>query len=74
MKESVAWDVKVLHIKGRLQEVSCGPAIDQDVSTWNSQQAGLMSGSFEGSDIADLEKRISFFHDDLNRYLARGES
>lgn len=69
-----SWDTEVPHIVGPADEVSCGIAIDQDVSVWNSQQRGLMSRGYDGGYLPDQEKRVGFFHDELDRYIAKGEA
>jgi hypothetical protein len=33
-----------------------------------------MSQGFTGSFMADQEKRVQFFHEEVDRYIARGEA
>jgi hypothetical protein len=73
MDDMVSFDVKVPHITGKVREVSCGPVIDDDVAVWSTQQKGLMSEGYSGSYMPDQEKRVGFFHDEIDRYIARGE-
>ena len=74
MDETVGFDVKVPHITGKVREVSCGPVIDDDVAVWSTQQKGMMSMGYSGSHMPDQEKRVGFFHDEIDRYIARGEA
>ncbi len=57
------------HIRGSVNEVSCGPAIDQDVSIWSTQQQGLRSRGYRGDYMPNQERRIRFFHGVLDQYL-----
>ncbi len=72
MREWVTIDHQVEHQTGRAGEVSCGPGIDQDVAIWNTQQQGLRSRGFRGEYLPWQERRIRYFHDEIDRYLARG--
>jgi len=74
MDDTVGFDVKVPHITGKVREVSCGPVIDDDVRVWSTQQKGLKSAGYDGSYTCDQEKRVGFFHDEVDRYIARGEA
>ena len=74
MDDTVSIDVQVPHTTGKVREVSCGPVIDDDVHVWSTQQKGLMSQGFTGSFMADQEKRVQFFHEEVDRYIARGEA
>ena len=74
MDDTVSLDVQVPHVTGKVREVSCGPVIDDDVRVWSTQQKGLMSKGFNGSVMADQEKRVQFFHEEVDRYIARGEA
>lgn len=62
----------VKHERGKAGEVSFGPAIDQDVDVWQSQQRGLRSRGYTGDYMPDQERRIRFFHENIDRYLAKG--
>ena len=48
------------------------PGIDQDVAIWTSQQQGLRSRGYRGEYLPAQERRIKFFHDNIDRYLAMG--
>ena len=72
MRDWVSIDHQVEHQTGRAGEVSCGPGIDQDVAIWNTQQQGLRSRGYRGEYTPRQERRIKFFHDNLERYLALG--
>jgi hypothetical protein len=74
MEDTVDINVKVPHIAGKVREVSCGPVIDDDVRVWSTQQTGLMSKGYTGSYMADQEKRVQFFHEEVDRYIAKGEA
>ncbi|MBI1252254.1 MAG: Rieske 2Fe-2S domain-containing protein [Alphaproteobacteria bacterium] len=56
--------------RGKFGEVSCGPGIDQDVSIWAAQQKGLRSRGYLGDYMPWQERRVRFFHENLDRYLA----
>lgn len=58
------------HIQGSFPEVSCGPAIDQDVEIWSSQQKGLSSRGFKREYLSGQESRIRFWHETLDRMLS----
>ena len=72
MKDFVSIDLQVEHQTGKAGEVSCGPGIDQDVAIWNTQHAGLRSRGFQGEYMPHQERRIKYFHDNIDRYLAMG--
>ncbi|MEM6683935.1 MAG: aromatic ring-hydroxylating dioxygenase subunit alpha [Pseudomonadota bacterium] len=57
------------HVRGKEGEVSCGPAIDQDVEIWKTQQKGLRSRGYRGGYMPEQENRIKFFHQNLDTYL-----
>ena len=69
MRDWVSIDHQVEHQRGKAGEVSCGPGIDQDVAIWNTQQAGLASRGFRNEYLPTQERRIRFFHDNINRKL-----
>jgi hypothetical protein len=72
MKDWVSIDHQVEHQTGIAGEVSCGPGIDQDVAIWNTQQQGLRSRGFRGEYMPWQERRIRFFHDNIDRLVAQG--
>ncbi len=70
MRDWVSVDHQVEHQTGRADEVSCGPGIDQDVAIWTSQHRGLRSRGYRGEYLPTQERRIRFFHENLDRFLA----
>ena len=72
MKDWVSVEHQVEHQTGIAGEVSCGPGIDQDVAIWNTQQQGLRSRGFRGEYMPWQERRIRFFHDNIDKLIARG--
>ena len=70
MRDFVSIDHQAEHQTGLAGEVSCGHGIDQDVAIWNSQHAGLRSRGYGGEYMPNQERRIKYYHDNLNRYLA----
>ena len=74
MDDTVSIDEQVAHVTGKVREVSCGPVIDDDVRVWSTQQKGLMSKGFTGTYMPDQERRVLFFHDEVDRYIARGKA
>ncbi|MEO1063715.1 MAG: SRPBCC family protein [Actinomycetota bacterium] len=71
MKDWVSIDQPAEHQRGKVGEVSCGPGIDQDVAIWSSQQAGLRSRGYRNEYLPWQERRIRYFHDNIDRLLAR---
>ncbi len=72
MSDWVSIDHQVEHQTGAPDEVSCGPGIDQDVAIWTTQQQGLRSRGYLGDYMPTQERRIRYFHDNIDRYLAMG--
>jgi len=72
MKDWVSVDHQVEHQVGVAGEISCGPGIDQDVAIWTTQQQGLMSRGYRGEYMPSQERRIKYFHDNIDRYVAMG--
>ena len=70
MRDWVAIDHQVEHEVGQVGDISCGPGIDQDVAIWNTQHKGLRSRGYRNEYLAGQERRIRFFHDNVDRYLA----
>ena len=66
----VSIDHQVEHVTGLAGEVSCGPGIDQDVAIWSTQHKGLRSRGYRGEYLPSQERRIRYFHETLDRYLA----
>ncbi len=72
MRDWVSINHQVEHQVGAPGEVSCGPGIDQDLAIWTSQQQGLRSRGYLGDYMPTQERRIRYFHDNIDRYLAMG--
>jgi phenylpropionate dioxygenase-like ring-hydroxylating dioxygenase large terminal subunit len=72
MGDWVSIDHQVEHTVGKAGEVSCGPGIDQDVAIWTTQHRGLRSRGYRNAYLPWQERRIQYFHDTLDRYLAMG--
>ncbi len=72
MHDFVSIDAQVEHQTGKAGEVSCGRGIDQDVAIWDSQHAGLRSRGFQGEYMPHQERRIRFFHDNIDKHLEMG--
>jgi phenylpropionate dioxygenase-like ring-hydroxylating dioxygenase large terminal subunit len=58
------------HQQGRIGEVSMGPGIDQDLSVWEAQQRGLHSRGYRRDYLAHQERRVRYFHENLDRWMA----
>ena len=61
-------------MQGRADEVDIGPAVIQDVEIWGTQQRGIRSRGYRRAYLASQERRIHYFHDNLNRMIAQGEA
>lgn len=68
---SISATDEVEHLVGKVGEVSTGPAIDQDVEIWNTQQQGIRSRGYGGGYMANQERRVKFFHQKIDEYLAK---
>ena len=64
-------DYVAKHEVGVFGEVSAGLAIDQDISIWNSQQRGLRSRGYTRDYMPDQERRVRFFHENIDRYIKK---
>jgi phenylpropionate dioxygenase-like ring-hydroxylating dioxygenase large terminal subunit len=71
MDQMVSIHDQAPHITGKWPEVSVGPAIDQDVRVWTGQQKGLRSRGYTGDYMPFQERRVRYFHEEIDRYLAR---
>ena len=69
MRDWVSIDHQAEHQTGRADEVSCGPGIDQDVAIWTTQHKGLRSRGYRGEYLPTQERRIRFFHENIDKYL-----
>ena len=70
MRDWVSIDQQVEHETGLVGDISCGHGIDQDVAIWSSQQKGLSSRGYRGEYMPYQERRIRFFHENIDRYLS----
>ena len=70
MRDWVSINQQVEHETGKVGEISCGHGIDQDVAIWSSQQQGLNSRGYRGEYIPHQERRIRFFHENIDRYIS----
>ena len=70
MGEWVDVAVPAPHQQGKLGEVSCGPGIDQDLAVWYGTQKGLHSRGYKRDWLAHQERRIRYFHENLDRWIA----
>lgn len=57
------------HHQGPAEEVSAGPAIDQDVAVWSKQQRGLHSRGYTRDYLAGQESRMRYFHETLEKWM-----
>ncbi|CAO1648973.1 aromatic ring-hydroxylating oxygenase subunit alpha [Parasphingorhabdus sp. NYA22] len=71
MAEWVDTSVPAPHVQGTVEEVSMGPGIDQDVEVWEVQQRGLHSRGYERDYLAWQERRVRFFHENLESWMAK---
>ncbi|MGI9621741.1 MAG: aromatic ring-hydroxylating oxygenase subunit alpha [Acidimicrobiales bacterium] len=69
MRDWVSIDHQAEHVVGRADEVSCGPGIDQDVAIWTTQHKGLRSRGYRGEYLPTQERRIRYFHENIDKYL-----
>ncbi len=72
MRDWVSMDVPAPHQTGKAGDHSMGPTIDQDVALWSAQQKALHSRGYSREVLAGQESRVRFFHDNLDRWMARG--
>ena len=49
--------------------MSAGHGIDQDIAIWSTQQRGLMSRGYRDDYMPYQERRIRYFHENIDRYL-----
>ncbi|WP_448586801.1 aromatic ring-hydroxylating oxygenase subunit alpha [Thermaurantiacus sp.] len=70
MREVVSIETPAPHLTGRWPEVSVGEAIDQDVRVWTGQQKGLRSAGYRREYLPWQERRVRFFHETIDRWLA----
>ncbi|QXQ07098.1 aromatic ring-hydroxylating dioxygenase subunit alpha [Sphingosinicellaceae bacterium] len=70
MSEWVDVAVPAPHVVGKVNEVSMGPGIDQDVSIWGHQQRGLHSRGYKRDYLAWQERRVRYFHENIDKWVA----
>ncbi len=71
MSEWVDVSTPAPHHQGKLGEVTMGPAIDQDLAVWYGQQQGLHSRGYKRDYLAGQERRVRYFHENLERWMSR---
>lgn len=71
MRDWVDMSTPAPHQTGKAGDYSMGPTIDQDVALWSAQQKALHSRGYKREVLADQESRVRFFHDNLDRLMAR---
>ncbi len=72
MRDWVSIDTPAPHQTGKAGDYSMGPTIDQDVALWSAQQKALHSRGYKREVLAGQESRVRYFHDNLERWMARG--
>ena len=60
----------VPHQRGKLGEIFLGGGIDEDASVFQSQQQGLRSRGYRGVYLSRQERRIQYYHQVLDEYIA----
>jgi phenylpropionate dioxygenase-like ring-hydroxylating dioxygenase large terminal subunit len=71
MEQMVSVDTVTPHITGKWPETSVGAAIDQDVRVWTAQQKGFKSRGYRGDYMPYQERRVRYFHENIDRWLAK---
>jgi phenylpropionate dioxygenase-like ring-hydroxylating dioxygenase large terminal subunit len=71
MSEWVDVTTPAPHRQGKLGEITMGPAIDQDLAVWYGQQRGLHSRGYKRDYLAGQERRVRYFHQNLERWMNR---
>ena len=71
MKDYVDVDTPVEHIQGKAEDISAGPAIDEDLEIWPQQQRGLHSRGYKRDYLSGQESRMRYFHETLEDWLKR---
>jgi phenylpropionate dioxygenase-like ring-hydroxylating dioxygenase large terminal subunit len=69
MAEWVDVSVPAPHKQGKFGEVSMGPGIDQDVFVWYGTQKGLHSRGYKREILAHQERRIRYFHHNIDSWI-----
>ncbi|WP_156680998.1 aromatic ring-hydroxylating oxygenase subunit alpha [Sphingomonas profundi] len=71
MRDWVSMETPAPHQTGKAGDYTMGPTIDQDVALWSDQQKALHSRGYRRECLAGQESRVRFFHDNLDRMMAR---
>ena len=71
MRETISTDTDVPHMQGPADQVTTGPAIDEDLEIWPAQQRGLRSRGYKRDYLASQESRMRYFHETLEDWMAR---
>lgn len=71
MRDWVSMETPAPHQIGTMDQHSMGPTIDQDVRLWGAQQKALHSRGYTREVLAGQESRVRYFHDNLDRWMAR---
>ncbi len=58
-------------MQGPADQVTTGPAIDEDLEIWPQQQRGLHSRGYKRDYLASQESRMRYFHETLDDWMAR---
>ncbi|SFS10431.1 aromatic ring-hydroxylating oxygenase subunit alpha [Sphingomonas jatrophae] len=72
MRDWVSMETPAPHQSGKAGDYTMGPTIDQDVALWSAQQKALHSRGYKREVLAGQESRVRYFHDNLERWMARG--
>jgi len=72
MRDYVSMETPAPHQVGKAGDYTMGPTIDQDVALWTGQQKALHSRGYRREVLAGQEARVRYFHDNLDRWMARG--
>lgn len=70
MGDTISTETVVPHMQGKAEEVTTGPAIDEDLEIWPQQQRGLHSRGYKRDYLASQESRMRYFHENLNDWMA----
>jgi hypothetical protein len=60
----------VEHQRGKLGDIFLGGGLDEDASVFQSQQQGLRSRGYRGVYLSRQERRIQYYHQVLDEYIA----
>lgn len=71
MRDWVSMDVPAPHIVEAAGHPAMGPTINQDLAIWTDQQKALHSRGYRRECLAGQESRVRFFHESLDRWMAR---